>query len=137
MEIKTLVHNVISCKEAAGAKNIPLSHELKSLVLITGKGMYLLHLSGEKMADLRSVKKYLGCKQVCLASREDLKVLNVKPGTVNPFYEKLSILPQLISTELLELEFVSTNAGELNKYVIFKPNLLLSGNEIHIGNFSK
>jgi prolyl-tRNA editing enzyme YbaK/EbsC (Cys-tRNA(Pro) deacylase) len=134
---KKLDHNVISCKEAAKAKNIPLGNELKSLVLTTSNGLYLLHMPGNKDADLRKVKRQLGVKEACLASKETLKSIGVKPGTVCPFLEKLWDLPQLISSELSNINKMSTNNGEQNKYIEFHTSTLFKHPKAKIGIFTK
>ena len=56
LKVYSLSCSVITCKEAASAKKIPLKNELKSLVLTTSNGLYLLHLPGDKKANLRTVK---------------------------------------------------------------------------------
>jgi len=138
MELHTLDRNVVSCESAATAKCIPLENELKSLILSTSKGLYLLHIPGNKRADLRSVKKYLGVKQAHLAELNELKSLRAYPGTVNPFSKKMRSLPQLISEELLGNSYLSTNyGGSLRDYVIFKPSLLLNAKKFDTGKFTR
>ncbi|MCL2639007.1 MAG: YbaK/EbsC family protein [Oscillospiraceae bacterium] len=124
--VQKLDRDVISCKEAVRAKNIPLKNELKSLVIRTEKGFVLLHIRGDYTVDLRSVKRKLDVKDACLASFEDLILLNVRCGTVNPFRDSLQKLPQLISDEIFRVDFLSTNYnGHLNEYVFFTPEVLL------------
>ncbi len=43
MKVCALDHDVITCGEAAAAKHIPLSHELKTLVLDTSMGVVAAH----------------------------------------------------------------------------------------------
>jgi len=132
-----LTSNVVSCEEAATAKNIPLLNELKSLILTTSAGPHILNLPGDKRADLHAIKRRLAIKEAHLASGEMLRSLNVRPGTVCPFLKNLWSLPQLISQELLHLSYVSTNSGELNKYIIFDPMLLSFNENAIVGNFTK
>lgn len=126
----TLEKDVFSCDDAAKAKGIPLKNELKSLVIVTSKGEYLLHLRGDRLANWRTLKKLLQCDQVFLAPPEVLAKYDCCHGTVNPFNEKLAKLPQIVSRELLELEFVSTNAGTHRTYVKFDPKLLSEMGEV-------
>ena len=139
--IQTLNVNVVTCVEAATAKNIPLANELKSLLLKTDKGLYLLHLRGDRSADLRSIKKFLGVKEAYIAGKEDLDFLGTERGTINPFSDKLRALPQLVSEDLRYMQFLSTNYGGcLNKYIVFTPSVLfevLHGSNVKIGNFTK
>ena len=135
--VKSLPRDVVSCFEAARTKAIPLRNELKSLVLMTDKGLYVLNLPGNTRADLRAVKKFLNVEQAYMASEEDLSPLGVRKGTVSPVNKKLWSLPQLMSEEVLSLEFVSTNNGKLDEYIIFKPTELLKHRELLIGRFTK
>jgi prolyl-tRNA editing enzyme YbaK/EbsC (Cys-tRNA(Pro) deacylase)/precorrin-6B methylase 2 len=135
--IEMLPHDVISCMDAATAKMIPLKHELKSLVLKTEKGLYMLSLTGDLYADLRSVKRCLGVDEACLASENDLKSLGLKKGAVCPVLKRVWDMPQLISKEVFDLEYVSTNAGKLNECIMFNPKELLKHNNLTIGDFSK
>jgi len=133
--------NVVSCRQAANAKKISLENELKSLVLETGKGLYLLHLPGDKYVDFRAVRNYLKTKRVQLACRDTLEALGCEPGTVNPFSnEQLKSLPHLISNEVFEKNMLSTNyGGTLRVYIEFHPELLeifLDKEYVHIGRFT-
>jgi len=135
--VKSLLHDVISCLDAATAKEIALKNELKSLVLMTDKGMYVLHLRGDMYADLRAVKKFLNVEEAYMASADNLRSLGVQKGTVSPVIEELWQLPQLVSEEVLSLDFVSTNNGKLNECIMFKPTELLRHHELTIGKFAK
>jgi prolyl-tRNA editing enzyme YbaK/EbsC (Cys-tRNA(Pro) deacylase) len=135
--IETLPEDVISCTDAATAKMIPLQHELKSLVLKTGKGLYVLSLMGSASADFRAVKRILGTKEASMASEEELYSLGLKKGAVCPVLQILWNMPQLLSTEVFELDYVSTNAGKLNECIIFNPRELLKHRELITGEFSR
>lgn len=141
VELGILKRNVVSCRQAANAKKIPLAEELKSLVLETGKGYYMIHLPGDKRVNFRAVRNYLKTKRVQLASREILDKLGCKPGTVNPFSNaKLKALPHLISKELFEKNILSTNyGGTLRVFIKFHPDLLemfLDEDQIHVERFT-
>lgn len=130
-----LNHQVVSCEEAAAAKGISLVNELKSLVLETSKGLYIVHIPGNKCLDLRKVKKFIHVDEACLASKEVLTSLGVRPGTVTPFSDNIWNLRQLVSEEILSLKFVSTNNGKLDEYISFSPMLLLKVPNVYVGNF--
>lgn len=136
-QIFNLNFDVISCSQAACAKGIPIRNELKSLILTTSKGLYLLNIPGDESASLRSVKSTLDVDEAFLANTEQLKMLQVQSGTVCPFLPQLWCLPQLISKNVLELSYVSTNNGTRNHYIIFCPKLLLQSKRYIIGYFSK
>ena len=135
-QVFKLNYDVISCSQAAHAKGIPLENELKSLILTTSKGVYVLNIPGNKKASLRSVKNALDVDEAFLANTEQLKGLQIQSGTVCPFLPQLWCLPQLISKDILQLSFVSTNNGTRNQYIIFCPKLLLKSERHIIGVFS-
>jgi len=136
-EIKSLKHNVVSCLEASTAKGLPLQNELKSLILSTSSYICVVHLPGNKNVNLRSIKRKLNVNEVYLASRDILASLDVPPGTVCPFVDSIWKLPQLVSEDLIDLQFVSTNAGELNRYIVFNPQVILQNPNVVTGIFSK
>ena len=133
----SLNESVVSCKEASAAKNIPLNNELKSLILKTSIGLYLLNIPGNKKANLRLVKKTINASEAYLADKETLEKLQVSAGTVTPLLKQIWELPQLLSSDVLLLKYISTNAGVHNKYIIFEPSLFLTHPNIIIGTFTK
>jgi prolyl-tRNA editing enzyme YbaK/EbsC (Cys-tRNA(Pro) deacylase) len=137
VESHKLINEVISCQEAATAKGIPLKNELKTLILQTSNGLYALHLPGDKKASFRVVKNTLKVNEAFLASKDEMKKLGLTSGTVSPVKQSVWDLHHLISQDLLELEFVSTNDGTRKGYIIFKPLILLSAKNVKIGNFSE
>lgn len=136
-EIYQLEHDVISCKEAASAKGIPLKHELKTLVLETNNGLCTINISGEDQISLRKIKDYFNVKNVYLASLEVLTSMDLVPGAVCPFLDQLWKMPLLIDKQILDLPFISTNNGKRNQYIIFSPKILLLAPNYIIGNFIK
>ena len=129
--------NVVCCKDAAKEKNIPLKHELKSLILTTSDGMVVLHLRGDRKVSLRAVKNALNVKQVYLLPINELEKLGIGAGTVSAVLEPVWAMPHLISRSVLALEYVSTNAKVLDKYFKFKPELLLQAKSTLIGDFEE
>lgn len=125
LRVYDLASSVVSCEDAANAKGIPLKHELKSLVLDTDRELVIAHMPGDRQISLRAAKRALGAAQASLASVERLTGIGVSPGTVTPFLGPLWALYQLIDPSLLSLSWVSTNAGDRSKYIVFDPILLL------------
>lgn len=135
VETFTLAQEVTTCEEAAKAKGIPLKNELKTLIFNTSNGLHALHLPGNKKVSLRAVKNFLKVKEACLAGKDKLQALSLTPGTVCPLTAPVWHLPHLVSQEVLELDFVSTNNGTKKGYIIFNPNLLLSATNLKVGKF--
>ncbi len=126
LKVHKLDRPVVSCQEAASAKDIPLSNELKSTVLQTSMGIVCIHTSGNVRISLRAVKEALAVKEAYLASYEELNSLGLSPGTVSAVLEPVWSLPHLISRRLLSHKYVSTNNGTLQGYFKFDPKILLS-----------
>ena len=133
----TLDHSVISCEQAASAKKIPLSHELKTLILNTSVGMVAVNLRGDRQVDLKKIKKFLFCRQACQASNEQLMTIGLVRGAVSAVLNPVWSMPILVSESLLSLEFVSTNNGSNKEYFKFRPHTLLHAPNVRVGNFDK
>jgi prolyl-tRNA editing enzyme YbaK/EbsC (Cys-tRNA(Pro) deacylase) len=136
IETYALTQEVTTCEEAAKAKGIPLKNELKTLIFSTSKGLHALHVPGNRKASLRTVKNVLKVKEAYLAGKEKLQALSLAPGTVCPLIAPVWHLPHLVSQEVLELDFVSTNNGTKKGYIIFIPKLLLSAANLKVGKFA-
>jgi len=137
LPIFTLDHEVFSCEQAALAKGIPLDLELKHLALYSEKiGKMLLHMPADLSANWRALKNYLDTKRIEYVTQDVLRQLGHDYGTVNPFGE-LGELPQFIAIETLSKPYVSTNAGQTNKFTMFDPKLLLKMNNRTVGEFAK
>lgn len=137
MKVYMLDHPVVSCQEAATAKGIPLTNELKSTVLQTSMGIVCIHTTGNARISLRAVKEALAVKEAYLASYEELNSLGLSPGTVSAVLEPVWSLPHLISRRLLNQKYVSTNNGTLQGYFKFDPKILLSTSINKIGDFEE
>jgi len=132
LERYVLPEPVVSCASAAAAKGISPQHELKSLVLRTDSSLVVAHIPGDLSLSLRAVKRGLPTTQARLAN---LGELDLVPGTVHPFDARLWRLHHLVSREVLDLGWVSTNAGTLTTFVVFDPTLLLRARHVSVGAF--
>ena len=137
MELHRLESEVITLEQAAIAKGIALSNELKTLILITSEGPVALHLRGDKEPNMSEVKRRLRVAEVYPLPIDKLKEppLNLMPGTVSALLDPVWSMPHLISSSLLELKKISANAGTLNSYYYFSPQVLLDSEVNLIGNF--
>jgi prolyl-tRNA editing enzyme YbaK/EbsC (Cys-tRNA(Pro) deacylase) len=130
-----LNREVVTCSQAAAAKNVPLQNELKTLILWTTDGLYAVHLRGDQRLSLRAVKQFLHVKEARLLSVPEMSGIDLTPGTVCPFLPPVWYMRQLLSSALLDLEFVTTNNRTLNGYFLFDPQLLLQVPQVEVGNF--
>lgn len=128
---------VRTCEEAAEAKGIPLERELKSLVLVTSLGIVTAHVAGDQFLSLRQVKRSLRCQEARLADGDVLNSLGVSVGTVTPFHRSIWHMRQLICYKVLQFEWVSTNSGSYDHYVVFDPLVLLRAPQVSIGQFER
>lgn len=135
MKIFKLGLPVVSCEEAAEAKNIPLNQELKSLILRTTSGLVALHLPGDSQASLRKVKNALDVEEAHMADLEDIESLGLEPGTISAVSTPVWEMPHLISKRVLSFEFVSTNARSKKEFVNFPPSLLMEAESVMLGDF--
>jgi prolyl-tRNA editing enzyme YbaK/EbsC (Cys-tRNA(Pro) deacylase) len=130
-----LDHDVVTCVQAASAKGIPLENELKTLVVRTTNGVYAVNVRGNQAVSLRAVKRFLHVREAHLLSALELRLLGLTPGTVCPVLAPVWNMRQLLSTTLLNLDFVTTNNGCLSGYFVFSPQLLLKLPNLQVGDF--
>ena len=131
-----LEYEVFTCKQAAYIKKIPLKNELKTMILSTTKGYVAVHLRGDKKVNLRKVKNTLKSKEASLCSLRELDDMGLSVGTVNPLHEPVWSMYHLISEDILNMKYVSTNNGTRRGYCIFSPKALLITKKHSLGRFS-
>lgn len=127
---------VVTCEEAAAAKNILLKQELKTILLDTDIGVVAVHVQGNHRVSLRKVKKLLQVEQARQAGRDTLDHLGLIPGTVCPVREPVWSLKSLLDARVLNNEFMSSNKGTLTTYIFFSPNCLLDAPDVTVGDFT-
>jgi prolyl-tRNA editing enzyme YbaK/EbsC (Cys-tRNA(Pro) deacylase) len=126
---------VVTCEEAARARNIPLAQELKTLLLQTHHGIVAAHLPGDGTLSLRKVKARLETAEAYLSDPEDLLALGLSAGTVCAVLEPVWSMPHLISRRLLSLSTVMTNNGTRTGYFEFSPGVLTEAADVIVDDF--
>jgi prolyl-tRNA editing enzyme YbaK/EbsC (Cys-tRNA(Pro) deacylase) len=138
MIVYSLNEAVISCADAASARGIPLESELKSLILETSKGRFVVHIPGDGLVDLRRVKNFLDVKEAYVLDPELLASdYDLSPGRVSAVLEPVWSLPHLVSKRLLTLNAVYTNNKTFFGYFKFAPTILMQAKRSEIGEFEK
>jgi len=137
MQVYSLDKDVISCAEAAEARNVPLENELKTLILSTSNGYVAVHIPGDGEISLRSIKNALSVKKAFIAPPEEIFKMELSAGTVSAVLEPVWSLPHLISKRVLTQDFVTTNNGTRSQYFKFDPVELLDSLDYLIGQFEK
>lgn len=130
--------DVVSCGEAAAARNVPVRNELKHILLSTSKGMCIVHVPGDRRVSLRSVKRHLAVKQAKLAYLNEIQGdPRYSPGIICPFVEPFWSMHHLIDVSVLDNRWMTTNDGTLRGYLVFDPRLLGGASDVCFGEFSK
>jgi hypothetical protein len=70
-----------------------------------------------------------------MLSLREMNDVGLTPGTVCPVLPPVWDMLQLLSSAVLDLEFVSTNNGTLTGYFVFGPQLLLRLPNVQLGDF--
>ena len=135
MKFKTLGQEVVTCEEAAKARKIPLTNELKTLILQTPSGFIAAHLPGDGILNLREVKNTLEIKDIKIADPEQIDKIGLQSGTVCALLNPVWDMPHLISKRLLSLKYVMTNNGTKTGYFEFDPVIITNTRSRIIGNF--
>lgn len=125
-------HNPINnCEDAAVARGIKLSQELKSIVLRIDHHFYLVHLRGNEIFSSAKLAKVLKSpaykvKSINFATPEELKhYFGLIKGQVNPFDKVFQHYRQIFShTLFLGNPNLYTNDCTLDGYISFSPKLL-------------
>jgi prolyl-tRNA editing enzyme YbaK/EbsC (Cys-tRNA(Pro) deacylase) len=126
---------VVSCEDAAAARGVPLSVELKTLVVRAKDMFFAVHLPGDKRLNSRAVKKALGTRRIRFASADELADVGLRAGLVNPG-NTIFCAGQLVCASVLSKPFVTTNAGTFVRGVAFAPQDLLTMPNTTSGEFS-
>jgi prolyl-tRNA editing enzyme YbaK/EbsC (Cys-tRNA(Pro) deacylase) len=137
MKYTELSFEVTTCEEAAIARGVPLTNELKTLILITPSGFLAVHLPGDGKINLRAIKNELEIKDIRIADPEQINKIGLQPGTVSAILDPVWTMPHLISKRVLTLNYVTTNNGTKTGYYRFDPVLMLSATLTIVGNFEQ
>lgn len=126
---------VITCRSAAKARGHELHRELKSLVLMTSHGLYVVHVPGDCTVSLRKVKDHLGIEEAYIADPEQLLELDLGPGIVCAVLDPVWSMRHLVDQLVFSIPEVVTNNGTRNGYFTFDPDELRSAEKVSIGDF--
>lgn len=126
---------VITCRSAAKARGHELHRELKSLVLATSQGLWVVHVPGDCTVSLRKVKDFLGTDEAYIADPEQLLELGIGAGTVCAVLDPAWSMRHLVDDRVFESPEVVTNNGTRNGYLTFDPDELRSARKVQMGDF--
>ena len=114
---------VYTCREAALARSVPLHNELKTLLIVYHNEMALLNLPGDRRIDRRCVRVALPAHEFRLADTKEMAALRLTRGIISPL--SLVGCRSLVDAEVLDLEWITTNAGSLTVGIKIEVQALL------------
>lgn len=127
-----LIHNdkpIYTAKEGADYFKIDIAQIAPTLIIYTAVGFYVLVISGERgHVDFRRIKDLLNCKNVRLATKEEVKLTT---GFTVDNVPMLGIpLPYIVDKRLLKFSFIYGGFGKENTTLKVDPNVLLKLNRV-------
>lgn len=127
-----LIHDgkpIRTAKEGADHYKIDIGQMAPALILYTPSTFYVLVISGEReKVDFKEIKRLLNCKNVRLASREEVTLATgFTVGSVPMFGIKL---PHIIDNRLLKYPFVYGGSGIENTTLKIDPHALFELNAV-------
>lgn len=127
-----LIHNDIpihTVKEGADYFKIHMGQIAPTLIIYTDAGFHVLVVSGERgSVNFKEVKKILNCKNVRMATKEEVKsVTGFSVGNVPMFG---IALPYIVDKKIIKLSFVYGGCGKKDTTLKVDPNALLKLNNI-------
>lgn len=125
---------VVSCADAARARRVSPSAELKTLIMYTPRGFVAVHLRGTSRLSLELVRGSLDCGDVRLATVSELTDLGLRRGCINPWNVPFCVR-HLVSMSIFTERLIATNVGCLTRGIIFSPLSLLKLVPMTLGRF--
>lgn len=119
VEYKLYEHEpVYTSEQASKVRGVELKTGVKSLVLKTDDGQFLLSdIAADAKVDLKKLQALAKTSRIHFATREEvLAVTNCEPGSVHPFGSLFGI-PTYLDRSVLANEFVNFNIGLLTRSV--------------------
>lgn len=127
-----LIHDskpILTAKDGADHYKIGIGQMAPALVLYTPAGFYVLVISGDReRVDFKEIKLLLNCKNVRLATREEITLsTGFTVGSVPMFGIKL---PYIVDNRLLKYPFVYGGSGIENITLKIDPHALFGLNTV-------
>ncbi len=126
---------VISCEQAAQARNIQLHQELKSIVMRSNLHTFAVHIRGSDKINSKHVKSTINSKSLRFLNAEELATYQLYPGTVNPWNTQFCDY-HLLCEKIFKNGFMATNNGTFTQGIKLDPNELRMLKNVKIGVFS-
>ena len=118
-----------TAKEGADCFNISIEQTAPTLIIYSSIGFYVLVVSGGRgRVDFKEIKHILNCKNVRLATLDEVKtVTGFCVGSIPLFGIPL---PYIVDKKLLEFSFIYGGSRDINYTLKVNPEALLKLNKI-------
>ena len=109
---KELHHRpVYTSVEAAAVRGASLHSGAKALIVKGGDEFVMVVIPADLSLDSRALRKYLGCKRLRFATKDEVSALTeLSPGSIPPF-GSLFNLPTVCDERLSDNQYIYFNAG--------------------------
>ncbi|MFW9878753.1 MAG: hypothetical protein ACFFG0_37215 [Candidatus Thorarchaeota archaeon] len=130
-------YDVVSCIEAAKARKVSITKEIKHILLRSQYELIMVHVQADKLISLRKIKRFLKIKNICQAdlSRYDQKIFG--RGVICPFIEPFWSMKHLVDVGLFNHDWMTSNDTTKRGYIIFDPKILKCTKHHYLGDFVK
>ena len=126
---------VYTSEEAAKVRGVPLSTGVKSMIIRTESGFFLVLVPGDRRIDFDKIKNELG--KATLASADDVfRMTGCEVGSVHPF-GNLFGLQIFMDRRVLDNNIVNFNAGLHEVSISMSPRDMASIINPELGDYSK
>ncbi|MGE4290987.1 MAG: YbaK/EbsC family protein [Desulfovibrio sp.] len=122
---------VRSCLEAANARGIPLSLELKTLLLRADGKLMAVHLRGGDRLNNRLVKKACNIRNLAFETLEQIRAYGLEKGIINPWTVPKQAM-HVVDTAVMKQSVMTTNNGTLTGSMLVNIQDLLTLNHVRI-----
>jgi len=125
-------------QESATQRGDNIRNGAKAIVLKTDNYFSLIVMSASLKLDSKKVKQCLNLKKLRFATKEELyDMTGLVPGSVPPFGNPILPFSLYIDSSIIELEYISFNAGSLTQSISMSKSDYLSMSEGQIVSVSR
>ncbi|MGD8781824.1 MAG: YbaK/EbsC family protein [Ignavibacteria bacterium] len=129
--------DVVTCEEAAKARNVNVTNELKHMLVKFHNKFALVHVCGNLDVELELVAHAIKVQQVHLASLKYTPIGHIPRGTICPFKQPLWSWFHILDKSIELKEWMTTNDGTKRGFLRFNPLLLRYSSNYMYANVSQ
>ena len=137
-QIEHVIHShetIHTAEEASRVRGVPMSHGVKSIVVKSDAGFFVILVPGDRKINFEHLKDKIG--KAKLADPKDVfRVTGCEVGSVHPF-GNLFGLRVLMDRHVLDNKVVNFSAGTHNESIAMNPKDIEKLTKAEIGDFSE